>query len=240
MNLGSRKMARITVRIALLSLFAVTMVGCIDSRTEDSHSLLLFSGERTEAAASQATVEPVPAAGTDPTKASEPAVLFVAYVATPPDVVDAMLKTAHIAKRDVVYDLGCGDGRIVVTAAKRYGCRAVGYDLDRLRVQEARKRAEDNHVARLVRIEQRDILYADLSEATVVTLYLGSHLNARLLPQLAKLGPGARIVSHDFGLADIPPDKVMKMTSHTDRRVHTIYLWNCPLKTTGQTPLPTP
>jgi SAM-dependent methyltransferase len=236
MNLGSRKMARITVRIVLLSLFAMALAGCIDSRTEDSHSLLLFNGEHTAPAASQATVEPVPTAGTDPTKASEPAVLFVAYVATPPDVVDAMLKTAHIAKRDVVYDLGCGDGRIVVTAAKRYGCRAVGYDLDRLRVEEARKSAEDSHVTRLVRIEQKDILHADLSEATVVTLYLGHQLNARLLPQLAKLGPGARIVSHDFDLADIPPDKVVKVTSHTDHRVHTIYLWNCPLKISSQTP----
>jgi SAM-dependent methyltransferase len=150
-----------------------------------------------------------------------------------------MLLLGGVTKSDVVYDLGCGDGRIVVTAAKRYGCRAVGYDLDHLRVEEARKNAEDSHVAHLVRIEQKEILHADLSEATVVTLYLGSQLNARLLPQLAKLGPGARIVSHDFGLADVPPDKVVKVTSHTDRRVHTIYLWNCPLKIVSQTPSPT-
>ncbi len=234
--LGFRKMVRITAGVALLSLFAITVAGCIDSRTEDSHSLFLLNGEHAE------TAEPVPPTGTagDPANTPPPAVLFVAYVATPPDVVDAMLKVAHIRKRDMVCDLGCGDGRIVVTAAKRYGCRAVGYDLDHLRVQEARKNAEDNHVARLVRIEQMDILQADLSEATVVTLYLGHQLNARLVPQLAKLSAGARIVSHDFGLAGIPPDKVMKVASHTDHRVHTIYLWNCPLKTAGEAALPTP
>jgi len=234
-------MVGIKAGIALLSLFAMALAGCIESRTEDSHSLLLFGGEPIATAAPRAAVEPAPPAevGDNPTKASEPELLFVAYVATPPDVVDAMLKAAHVTKRDVVCDLGCGDGRIVVTAAKRYGCRAVGYDLDRLRVQEARKSAEDNHVARLVRIEQEEILHADLSEATVVTLYLGNQLNARLLPQLTKLRPGARIVSHDFGLADIPPDKVVEVTSHTDRRVHTIYLWNCPLKTASRTPQPT-
>ncbi len=229
-------MMRITAGIALLSLFAMMMAGCIESRTEDSHSLLLCNGEPAKVAE---PVPPVETAG-DPANSSPPAVLFVAYVATPPDVVDAMLKAAHIGKRDVVCDLGCGDGRILVTAAKRYGCRGVGYDLDRLRVQEARKNAEANHVADLIRIEQKDILEADLSEATVVTLYLGHQLNARLLPQLTRLGAGARIVSHDFGLADIPPDKVVQVNSRTDRRIHTIYLWNCPLKTIGQTPRPTP
>jgi len=227
---------------ALLSFLAVTAAGCIDSRTEDSRPFLLYDAGHTEAAAPQMAVEPVPPAepAGDPANTSQPAVLFIAYVATPPDVVDTMLKLAHVMKRDVVYDLGCGDGRIVVRAAKRYGCRAVGYDLDHLRVQEARKNAEDNHVARLVRIEQKDILLADLSEATVVALYLGPELNARLLPQLARLGAGARIVSHDFGLADIPPDKVVEVTSRTDRRIHTIYLWNCPLKTPGQRPEPSP
>lgn len=218
------------------------MAGCVDSRTEDSRSLFLCRGEHIQTLASETAVEPTPPAqtGSRPTQASPPAVLFVAYVATPPDVVDAMLKVGHVTKHDVVYDLGCGDGRIVVTAARRYGCKAVGYDLDRLRVQEARKSAEGNHVAHLVRIAQADILHVDLSEATVVTLYLGPELNARLIPQLAKLGPGARIISHDFALADIPPDKTVQVTSHTDRRVHTIYLWDCPIKTTGQTSPSTP
>lgn len=235
-------MGRITAGTALLSLFAMTVAGCIEGRTEDSHSLFLFNGEHAEAPLPPTACEPAPPAQTasDPAGSSQSAVLFVAYVATPPDVVDAMLKVARVRKRDVVCDLGCGDGRIVVTAAKRYGCRAVGYDLDRLRVQEARRNAEDHHVARRVRIEQMDILHADLSEATVVTLYLGHQLNARLVPQLAKLGAGARIVSHDFGLADIPPDKVVKVTSHTDHRVHVIYLWKCPLKTAGEAARPAP
>jgi SAM-dependent methyltransferase len=235
-------MSRITAGAALLSLFVMTMTGCIDKHTGNSQSLFMCNGEHLQSPTPRAAVEPSPSAETnsDPTNPSEPAVLFVAYVATPPDVVDAMLKLAHVAKSDVVCDLGCGDGRIIVTAAKRYGCRAIGYDLDGLRVQEARKSAEDNHVARLVRIEQKDILQADLSEATVVTLYLGPELNARLVPQLAKLGAGARIVSHDFGLADISPDKVVEVFSHTDRRVHTIYLWNCPLKTGSQPVQPMP
>jgi SAM-dependent methyltransferase len=235
-------MMRIKAGIALLSLLAMAMGGCIDNRTEDTHSLFLLDDPHGEALASEATVEPTPPAqiGSGPTKASPPAVLFVAYVATPADVVDAMLKVGHVTRHDVLYDLGCGDGRIVVTAAKRYGCKAVGYDLDRLRVQEARKSVEDNHVAELVRIEQADILHVDLHEATVVTLYLGRQLNARLIPQLAKLGPGARIISHDFPLADIPPDRTMHVTSRTDHRVHTVYLWNCPLRTTGQTSPSTP
>lgn len=227
---------------ALLSFLAVAAAGCIDSHRKDSRPFLLYSGERTESAATPTVVEPVPPAenASGPANASEPSVLFIVYVATPPDVVDAMLKVARVARRDVVCDLGCGDGRIVVKAAKRYGCTGIGYDLDRLRVQEARKNAQDNHVAHLVRIEQKDILQADLSEATVVTLYLSVQMNARLLPQLAKLGAGARIVSHDFELAHIPPDKVVQVNSRTDHRMHTIYLWNCPLKVTGRTPGPVP
>ncbi len=235
-------MGRITAGLALLWLLAMMMAGCVESRTEDSHSLLLFDAEHAESPVPQTVATPIPSAETaaDPAVSPPPTVLFVAYVATPPDVVNAMLKLANVRRQDVVCDLGCGDGRILVTAAKRYGCTAVGYDLDRLRVQEARKNAEDNHVAHLVRIEQKDILQADLSGATVVTLYLGHQLNARLLPELTKLGAGVRVVSHDFGLAGIPPDKVVQVSSHTDRRVHTVYLWNCPLKATGKTPEPAP
>jgi SAM-dependent methyltransferase len=217
--------------IALLSLFVTTAAGCFDRRVEDSRWAYMCKDTLSPEAAS----ELADGTGDGPAETHRPAVLFVAYEATPPDVVDAMLNAGHVTQRDVVYDLGCGDGRIVVTAAKRYGCRAVGYDLDRLRVQEARKSVQGNHVADLVRIEQADILHVDLREATVITLYLGPQLNARLIPQLAKLGPGARIVSHDFGLANVPPDKIVRVTSRTDHQVHTIYLWDCPLKTAGRT-----
>jgi len=229
-------MGTITAGVALLSLCAIVATGCAERRAEDSHSVFLFSGEQAKGAAPQTGA----ASDSNSTNTSPASVLFVVYVATPPDVVDVMLKTARVTRDDVLCDLGCGDGRIVVTAAKRYGCRAVGYDLDPLRVQEARKNAEDNHVAHRVRIEQKDILEADLSGATVVTLYLGHQLNARLVPRLAKLGAGARIVSHDFPLADIPPDQVVHVTSRTDRRVHTVYLWNCPLKVANPRPTPTP
>lgn len=140
-----------------------------------------------------------------------------------------MLRLARVTEDDIVYDLGCGDGRIVVTAAQRYGCRAVGYDLDPLRVEEARENARRNGVAHRVQIEQRDVLTVDLQEATVVTIYMGTEMNARLIPQLRRLGTGARIVSHEFGLGSIVPDRTMVMTSREDDRKHSIYLWRCPL-----------
>jgi hypothetical protein len=101
-------------------------------------------------------------------------------------------------------------------------------------VQEARKNASKAGVAHLVTIEQKDILKADLYGASVVTLYLGTELNARLVPQLQRLKPGARIVSHDFPIADIPPDRVLEVTSRYDRSKHTIYLWTCPLGTKNE------
>jgi cyclopropane fatty-acyl-phospholipid synthase-like methyltransferase len=159
-----------------------------------------------------------------------PAVLFVAFVETPQDIVDRMLKMARVTKDDVVCDLGCGDGRIVVTAAKRYGCRAVGYDLDPLRVEEARENAEQSGVAHLITIEQKDVLTVDLEEVSVVTIYMGTEMNARLIPQLSRLKPGARIVSHEFGLGNIPPDKTVEMTSRDSGRRHKIHLWTCPLR----------
>jgi SAM-dependent methyltransferase len=164
-------------------------------------------------------------------RASQPAALFVEFVATPQDVVERMLKMAGVTKDDMVYDLGCGDGRIVVTAAQRYGCRAVGYDLDPLRVQEARTNVAQHKVGPLVTIEQKDVLHVDLQGASVVTLYLGTEINARLIPQLETLRPGARIVSHDFPIGNLTPDKVVEMTSRTDGNKHRLYLWHCPLPT---------
>jgi len=160
----------------------------------------------------------------DPNRAPD-----VHFVPTPQDVVDKMLELARVQKDDLVYDLGCGDGRIVVTAARRYGCKAVGYDIDPQRVKESLENVEKNKVGHLVRIEQKDIFTLDLSEVNVVTLYLLPSLNVKLIPQLEKLKPGSRIVSHDFAMEGVKPDKVVKLTSNEDDDEHEIYLWTSPL-----------
>jgi SAM-dependent methyltransferase len=136
----------------------------------------------------------------------------VVFVPTPQAVVDKMLELAEVKKGDVVYDLGCGDGRIVVTAAKKYGVKAVGFDIDPKRVKEARARVKENRVGHLVEIRQADIFKLDLCEATVVTLYLLPELNVKLMPQLEKLEPGSRIVSHEFDMRGAKPVQVYRMS----------------------------
>ena len=154
----------------------------------------------------------------------------VIFLPTPQDVVDKMLQLAQVKKDDLVYDLGCGDGRIVVTAAKRYGCKAVGFDLDPRRVEESLENVQKNNVGHLVKIEQKDIFTLDLSRADVITLFLLSRLNVKLIPQLEQLKPGSRIVSHIFPMEGIKPDKVVTLISKEDKNEHTIYLWTAPLK----------
>jgi precorrin-6B methylase 2 len=154
----------------------------------------------------------------------------VIYVPTPQDVIDKMLELAKVKKTDVLYDLGCGDGRIVVTAAKKYGCKATGFDVDPMRIQESEENVAKNKVGKLAKIEQKDIFTLDLSKANVVTLYLLPSLNVRLIPQLEKLKPGSRIVSHDFNMRGVTPDKVIRMVSKEDDIEHTIYVWTTPLK----------
>ncbi len=153
----------------------------------------------------------------------------VIFVPTPHEVVEIMLRLADIGENDVVYDLGCGDGRIVVAAAKKYGVRAYGYDIDPQRVRESRENVKKNNLEDLVTIEQKDIFTLDLSKADVITLYLLPSLNVKLIPQLEKLKPGARIVSHAFDMAGVKPDVVATVSCDDgiDRRV---YLWSTPLK----------
>ncbi|MDM7996734.1 MAG: 50S ribosomal protein L11 methyltransferase [Acidobacteriota bacterium] len=154
----------------------------------------------------------------------------VVYVGTPYDVVSRMLKMAQIKKSDLVYDLGCGDGRILVLAAQKYGCRGVGYDIDPVRVRESRENVARNKVEKLVKIVQADIFTLDLRKADVIPLYLLPEMNRRLLPQLDTLKPGSRVVCHNYDLEEIVADEVVTMTSNEDHSSHTLSLYTTPLK----------
>jgi uncharacterized protein (TIGR03000 family) len=156
----------------------------------------------------------------------EPDVIFVP---TPQEVVEAMLKLAGVKKGDVVYDLGCGDGRIPVTAAKQYGVKAYGFDIDPERIKESLENVKKNKVEELVTITRKDIFTLDLTPASVVTLYLLPSLNVKLIPQLEKMKPGTRIVSHSFDMRGVKPDKVERVQL-SDGGERTIYLWTVPLK----------
>jgi len=153
----------------------------------------------------------------------------VIYVPTPEPVVDRMLELAAVREGDVVYDLGCGDGRIVIAAAERYGVKAWGFDIDPVRVDEARANAKAAGVEHLVTIEQKDIFTLDLSPASVITLYLLPELNVRLIPQLERLKPGSRIVSHDFDMEGVTP-RVHETLNLGARDTHQIFLWHTPLR----------
>jgi SAM-dependent methyltransferase len=147
------------------------------------------------------------------------------YVPTPAEVVDRMLQLGQVGKNDVIYDLGCGDGRIPITAAKRFGTRGVGVDIDPQRIAEANANAKKEGVSHLVTFRLQDAMATDVSDATVVTLYLLSASNLKLRPILTKqLKPGARIVSHAFSMGDWQPDKVDTFVD-TSGTTRTLYLW---------------
>jgi SAM-dependent methyltransferase len=142
------------------------------------------------------------------------------FVPTPSDVIDAMLTLAHVTADDVVYDLGSGDGRIVIAAAEKYGARGVGVEIDPQLVKAANGRARKHRVADRVRFVQGNLFTFDISEATVVTLYLSGSINRRLAPKLMReLKPGARVVSHRFDMYDWPPDQQVKVGGRN------VYLW---------------
>ena len=154
----------------------------------------------------------------------------VIFVPTPQEVVDAMLSLAKVKKDDVVYDLGCGDGRIPVTAAKKFGCKAFGFDVDPQRIKESKENVEKNKVEKLVTIDKKDIFTLDLSKANVVTLYLLPSLNVKLIPQLEKMKPGSRIVSHSFDMEGVKPKKTIQVESKDGFGKRTVYLWVTPLE----------
>ena len=206
------------------------------------------------AASSAPAAAPSAAPSASAAAAAEPAALDIIYVPTPQKVVDKMLEVAKVTKDDVVYDLGCGDGRIVVSAAKKLGAHGFGFDLDPERIKEANENVKGANVGALVQIKQENVFSVDLSPATVVTLYLLPEINVKLIPQLEKMKKGSRIVSHDFDMngaipdghwtvsapefvnaegysawkgANIPEDK-----KNYKERKHEIYLWTIPLKKT--------
>lgn len=156
-------------------------------------------------------------------QAVSPRVPDVIFVPTPNDVVDKMLEMAKVTPKDVVYDLGCGDGRIVITAAQRYGARGVGIDIDPDRIKEANANVKAGGVSDKVRIVQGDLFEANISEATVVTLYLLTRLNAKLKPKLfTDLKPGTRVVSHAFEMPDWKPEASASVSGSS------VYLWRIP------------
>jgi cyclopropane fatty-acyl-phospholipid synthase-like methyltransferase len=145
----------------------------------------------------------------------------VFYVPTPPAVVDAMLRMANVSSHDVVYDLGCGDGRIPIAAAQKYGARGIGIDIDPARIAEAKENAKAAGVTDKVTFLEQDLFTSDFTNATVVTLYLLPSLNVKLMPKLkAELKPGTRIVSHAFDMGpEWPPEKKEEVEGKT------IYFW---------------
>jgi SAM-dependent methyltransferase len=159
--------------------------------------------------------------------AAPSAQIRVPYVPSPTEVVDRMLALAGVTKDDVVYDLGSGDGRIPIAAARTYGARGVGLDIDPQRIAESRANARAAGVEHLVEFREQDVLTADISPATVVTLYLLSSANAQLRPVITRqLRPGTRIVSHAFSMGPAwPADKIDRFTTNTGDEI-TIYLWN--------------
>jgi SAM-dependent methyltransferase len=156
----------------------------------------------------------------------------VVFVPTPMEVVEKMLSLAQVSQEDVVYDLGCGDGRLVVTAAKKYGARGVGIDIDPQRVAESKANAAKENVTGRVRFMEADLFETDISEATAVTLYLLPELNVRLRPKLFReLRPGTPIVSHDFDMGEWKPDQTVAVEAPD--RVHTVYFWVIPADVSG-------
>jgi tRNA G37 N-methylase Trm5 len=144
----------------------------------------------------------------------------VIYVPTPQEVVDAMLQLANVTAKDVVYDLGSGDGRIPITAAQKHGARGVGIDINPERIKEANENLAKADVGNKVKFLNADLFESDFGEATVVTLYLLPSLNLKLMPKLKELKPGTRIVSHSFDMgSEWPPEKTQDVNGRT------IYLW---------------
>lgn len=215
---------------------------CGGAGTTGSSSVPTVMPSPVPAASASPTVSAVPAAA-DTSKEPAPvppSMPDVDYWATPQPVVDRMLEVAKIKASDVVYDLGCGDARSLITAAERFGARGVGFDIDPRMVAEARENVRRHGVQSLVRIEQANIFSLDLAGADVIFLYITPRFNLRLVPQLEKLRRGSRIVAHEFEIPGAKPARIDKVSGPPDGPpdaeqrgasvLHTIYLWRMPWK----------
>ena len=148
---------------------------------------------------------------------------IVPFVPTPQEVVEGMLEVAQVKKGDVVYDLGSGDGRIVITAAKKHGAQAVGFEIDPELIKKSRESIRKEGLEKLAEIREQDILTVDLSRANVLTMYLLPSVNLKLRPKiLSEMAPGSRVVSHAFNMGDWQPDKVVQIDGRE------VYYWTIP------------
>ena len=191
-------------------------------------ALFLLTAIVTPHARFAAAVQNVAPEEQEPTQMRGPDVVFVG---TPYDLISAMLQMAEVKKGDVIYDLGCGDARILVLAAQKYGAHGVGYDIDPQRVVESRQNVLKNKVQDLVKIIQADIFTLDLEKADVMPLYLHPDMMRQLVPQVEKMKPGSRIVCHEYGFPDIyKPDKKVTIISNEDNAEHHLMLYTLPLK----------
>jgi cyclopropane fatty-acyl-phospholipid synthase-like methyltransferase len=155
----------------------------------------------------------------------------IPFVPSPMIVVDRMLELAEVKKDDIIYDLGSGDGRILIQAAKKYGVRGVGIDMNPKLVEDATRKAAEEKVSHLVQFRAADGLTVDISDATVVTLYMFKWFNNQMRPKLQRLKPGARVVAHDFGIDEWEPNKVENVDPKSDpsgelTHARTLYLWS--------------
>ena len=152
------------------------------------------------------------------------------FITSPDEVVNKMVQIAALTKDDLVYDLGCGDGRIIVTAALQTGCQGVGFDIDPERVAEAKENVRLHDVQDFVSIKQQDILQLDLSEANVAIMYLLPWMMQKLAPQFERMKPGSRVVSHDFYIEGVEPERVAQVVVADTRERHFVYLYKTPLR----------
>jgi predicted RNA methylase len=199
----------VKVLLTALSLGSLVLTSCTQG---------VNSQERSEAPPNAVQVQE-----TTPTVQTQERTPDVVYVPTPPEVVDKMLELAKVGKNDILYDLGSGDGRIPITAAKKFGTQGTGIDIDPERIKEANANAQKEGVTDKVKFLQQDLFKTDFSKATVVTLYLLPELNVKLRSQLfQQLKPGTRIVSHAFDMGDWKPEKTVNVNGRT------VYYWTIP------------